>query len=157
MSAPAVSAITRPLSNGSGGVSDFTALRDCLACEIAELATRVDNPAVDRDWRLAFEHKRRALCLALDWLDATLRAARPGHGACSAALRDFHEYGNLLPRALVEQGFAAAGLQISGERTPWFPSARVFRQGNDRKWKRVIRHIADALVEWQGAREEVTA
>jgi hypothetical protein len=37
--------------------------------------------------------------------------------------------------------------------TPWFPSARVFRQGNDHKWNRVIRHVADALVELKAKRE----
>lgn len=35
---------------------------------------------------------------------------------------------------------------LSSESTSWFPSARVFRQGNDRKWKRVMRRVAGALV-----------
>jgi hypothetical protein len=40
-----------------------------------------------------------------------------------------------------------------GESTPWFPSARVFRQGNDRKWKSVVRRVAAALAEWKAARD----
>jgi hypothetical protein len=40
-----------------------------------------------------------------------------------------------------------------GESTPWFPSARVFRQGNDRKWKSVIRRVAAALAEWRASRD----
>lgn len=39
------------------------------------------------------------------------------------------------------------------ERTPWFPSVRMFRQGNDRKWKSVIRRVTAALAEWKGARD----
>lgn len=37
---------------------------------------------------------------------------------------------------------------LTGESTPWFPSARVFRQGNDRKWKRPMRAVAHALAAW---------
>jgi len=45
----------------------------------------------------------------------------------------------------------------AGERTPWFPSARVFRQSNAvsrvLRWQPVIHRVAAALVEWKAKRE----
>jgi hypothetical protein len=39
--------------------------------------------------------------------------------------------------------------QIETEKTNYFSSARVFRQGNDRKWKKPMRRAAEALREWR--------
>lgn len=36
-----------------------------------------------------------------------------------------------------------------GEKTPWFPSARVFRQQTIHKWDDVIANVADALKAWR--------
>lgn len=33
----------------------------------------------------------------------------------------------------------------SGETTPWYPSVRVFRQGEDRRWEPVIKRVAQEL------------
>jgi hypothetical protein len=44
---------------------------------------------------------------------------------------------------------------VGGDSTPWFPSARVFHQGNDHTWEPVIRRVSDALVEWKAKRDVV--
>ena len=39
---------------------------------------------------------------------------------------------------------------LSSETMPWYPSARLFRQGSDRRWEPVVRSIADAFERWRG-------
>lgn len=34
---------------------------------------------------------------------------------------------------------------IEGETTPWYPSVRIFRQGNDRQWEPVIQKVIEEL------------
>jgi hypothetical protein len=34
---------------------------------------------------------------------------------------------------------------LEGDRTPWYPSVRIFRQGPDRKWEPVIQRIVEEL------------
>lgn len=95
---------------------DLALLRDLLAVEIAELATRLERiPPFDGQWRAVFEHKRRTLCMALDFVLTLLAGGRPGQGGLSAASRDFHEHGEPLPRSLIRQGFASAGIEIPAE------------------------------------------
>ena len=51
--------------------------------------------------------------------------------------------------ALLEPaGYSDFRWGMGEDRTPWLPSARMFRQGNNKKWKPVIRRVRDALVEW---------
>jgi hypothetical protein len=38
---------------------------------------------------------------------------------------------------------------IAGERTPWYASARLFRQSSVGDWAGVIAEVARALVEWR--------
>ena len=37
---------------------------------------------------------------------------------------------------------------ISGETMPWYPSAKLFRQGDDRRWEPVITQVAAAFSAW---------
>jgi len=39
---------------------------------------------------------------------------------------------------------------IKGETMPWYPSARLFRQGGDRRWEPVVQSISDTLEHWRG-------
>jgi hypothetical protein len=41
-----------------------------------------------------------------------------------------------------------------GQRSMWYPSARVFRQGGDRKWKKPMRQAREALEKWLEAYHE---
>ena len=41
----------------------------------------------------------------------------------------------------------------SGETMPWYPSARLFRQGKERRWEPVVQEITDALKDWCGRSE----
>jgi len=34
---------------------------------------------------------------------------------------------------------------LEGDRTPWYPSVRIFRQGEDRKWEPVIQRVLEEL------------
>ena len=36
----------------------------------------------------------------------------------------------------------------SGDTMPWYPSARLFRQGGEQRWDAVIQRVADALKDW---------
>lgn len=96
--------------------TELLVLQDLLAVEIAEMQSRLDGGELGCDWRLACEHKRRALCMALDFVQAALASKRPGQGGLSAASRDFYAHGKPLPRALVEQGFASAGIHGNGQK-----------------------------------------
>lgn len=44
----------------------------------------------------------------------------------------------------------------AGERTPWYPLARVWRQASRGGWNELIGRVADALAEWREARENET-
>jgi tetratricopeptide (TPR) repeat protein len=37
---------------------------------------------------------------------------------------------------------------LSGETMPWYPSARLFRQGSDRRWEPVIQKLVVAFLKW---------
>lgn len=37
---------------------------------------------------------------------------------------------------------------FEGEKTPWYPSVRVFRQGEDRRWEPVIERVTEMLKEY---------
>ena len=41
---------------------------------------------------------------------------------------------------------------LESERTPWYPSMRIFRQGEDTSWDRVIAQVADELAKFQRMR-----
>ena len=38
----------------------------------------------------------------------------------------------------------------SGDSMPWYPSARLFRQGGEQRWEPVVERVADALRNWGG-------
>lgn len=40
----------------------------------------------------------------------------------------------------------------SGDTMPWYPSARLFRQGGDRRWQPVVEKVATELAAWRGRR-----
>ena len=104
------------MQHPSSTPQDLALLRDLLAVEIAELQVRLDRiPPFAQQWGAVFEHKRRALCLALDFAVSLLASSRPGQGGLSAASRDFHAHGQQLPRALILQGFASAGIEVPAE------------------------------------------
>jgi hypothetical protein len=42
---------------------------------------------------------------------------------------------------------------LSGETMPWYPSAKLFRQGTDRRWEPVIERLAGALDDLRGRAE----
>lgn len=42
---------------------------------------------------------------------------------------------------------------LSGETMPWYPSARLFRQGSDRNWEPVVQSVADAFERRSGNSE----
>ena len=37
---------------------------------------------------------------------------------------------------------------LSGETTPWYPSAKLFRQGDDRRWEPIIKQVTVAFSAW---------
>ena len=39
---------------------------------------------------------------------------------------------------------------LEGERTPWYPTMRLFRQARAGDWAEVMERVAQALVEWRG-------
>jgi tetratricopeptide (TPR) repeat protein len=40
---------------------------------------------------------------------------------------------------------------IGGETMPWYPSARLFRQGGDRRWEPVVQNVARAFRDWRAS------
>jgi hypothetical protein len=108
------------MSHPGSAQQDLALLRDLLAIEIAEMQARVDGTKpgwkLSSDaWRLVDDHKRKALCMALDFVMSLLRSERPGASGFSACSRNFYANAEPIPRALIRQGFISAGIDIPAE------------------------------------------